>query len=61
MADEPSGRALWNVKVGINFMLLIAAGALMWYGVTHDQLSVKEALQMVGGAVFGGGLAWLSK
>lgn len=60
MADEPSPRAQWNVKIFINLGLLVAAGALIAYGLIEGQLNVKEALSYVASAAFGGGVTWLA-
>lgn len=61
MANEPSARAQWNVKILVNLGLLVAAGCLIAYGLVSDQLTVKDALSYVASAAFGGGIAWLAK
>ena len=61
MADEPTPRAQWNVKVFVNLGLLVAAGALIAYGLIDGQLTAKDALSYVAAAAFGGGVTWLAK
>lgn len=61
MADEPTARAKWNVMMFLNIFVLLVTAYLTWYGLDSEQLTVKEALLLWGGAAFGGGLAWASK
>lgn len=60
MADEPSPRAQWNVKVFINLGLLSAVAGLIIYGLATGQVTVKEILPNLMSAVFGGGITWLA-
>lgn len=60
MADEPSTRAQWNVKVFINLGLLSAVAGLVIYGLATGQVTVKEILPNLMAAVFGGGITWLA-
>lgn len=61
MADEPSARAQWNVKVFINLAMLVGAAGIIAYGLAVGQLTVQEALSHVAAAAFGGGVTWLAK
>lgn len=61
MTEEPSPRAQWNVKIIINFFLLIAAGALIAYGLIDSQLTVQDALSYVAATALGRGISWLEK
>lgn len=61
MADEPTPRAQWNVKVLVNLGMLALACWLIVHGVNTGALTVEQALTHVGAAAFGGGVVWLAK
>ena len=61
MADEPSNRAQWNVKVAINLMVLVAYLSLLAIGVMRESLTITEALSLLGSTALGGGIGWAMK
>ena len=59
--DAPSPRTIWNVKVLINLLVLLAYFMLLGFGVFNGSLTVTDALGLLGSTALGGGLGWLSK
>lgn len=61
MADEPSARAIWNMRMLVNLLILLLYAGLLLVGIQHDSLTVKEALALLGSTALGGGIGWFSK
>ena len=61
MADEPSARAIWNMRMMVNLLVLLLYAGLLLVGVLHDSLTVKEALALLGSTALGGGIGWFAK
>lgn len=59
--SEPSARAIWNVRILVNLLVLAAYFALLGFGVAKDALTVTEALSLIGSTALGGGVGWMSK
>lgn len=61
MSEAPSARAVWNMRMLVNLLVLVAYFGLLGYGVVQGSLTVKEALALIGSTAFGGGIGWLAK
>lgn len=61
MADAPSERAIWNMRMAVNLLVLLLYAGLLLVGIMHDSLTVKEALALLGSTALGGGIGWFSK
>lgn len=61
MADQPSARAQWNMRMFSNLLVLLIYCGLLMVGILHDSLTVKEALALLGSTALGGGIGWFSK
>lgn len=61
MSDTPSERAVWNMRMGVNLLVLLAYFALLAWGVAQGALSVTDALALIGSTALGGGIGWLAK
>jgi hypothetical protein len=60
MADEPSPRAIWNVKVLLNFLLFFIYVGFLLAGVIKGALTYEQAMQYLGTTALGGGMTWMA-
>ena len=60
MSDEPTPRAVFNVKAVTAFTILGFAMFLTWWGLTNSQLEAKDAILPWIGAAIGSGTTWLA-
>lgn len=59
--SEPSARAVWNMRMLVNLVVLVAYLCLLAVGVAKETLSITDALALLGSTALGGGIGWLAK